>query len=79
MKAPRKLGTIMRLVPDVVRIDVPIRHADDLPQLARELEAMAFRLKSIHQNEQLNANGKLGDAYHYLRAFNRKLKQEYPR
>jgi uncharacterized protein (UPF0128 family) len=75
----RKIGTATRLTPDVVRLDIPLRHEDDLPQLARRLEQLAFELKAIHQNESLNGNGKLADAYHTCRAFNRKLKQENPR
>jgi hypothetical protein len=75
----RKIGTTMRLTPDVVRVDVPLRHADDLPQLARDLTDMATKLRAIHQADHLNDNGKLADAYAALRAFNRKLRQENPR
>ena len=75
----RKIGTTMRLAPDVVRLDVPLRHEDDLPQLARRLHQLAFDLTAIYQHPQLNGNGKLADAYHTCRALNRKLKQENPR
>lgn len=75
----RKIGTTLRVSPDVVRIDVPLRHEDDLPQLARRLEQLAFDLRAIHQNESLSGNGKLADAYAKCRALNRKLKQENPR
>lgn len=74
-----KIGTTIRVSPDVVRLDVPLRHEDDLPQLARRLEQLAFDLRAIHQNEQLNGNGKLAAAYHACRALNRKLRQENPR
>jgi hypothetical protein len=74
-----RIGSVMRLTPDVVRLDVPLRHHDDLPQLARRLEQLALQLRAIHQNEQLNGNGKLADAYHACRTLNRKLKQENPR
>ena len=75
----RKIGTTLRISPDVVRLEVPLLHADDLPQLARRLEQLAFNLRAIHQNERLNGNGKLTDAYYACRALNRKLKQENPR
>lgn len=75
----RKIGTTLRLTPDVVRFDVPLRHAGDLGQLAREFEALAFRLKAISQADHLNDNGKLADAYHALRALNTKLRKEYPK
>lgn len=75
----RKLGPVLRISGDVVRIDVPLREADDLPQIARDLEALAFKLKAIHQNEQLNNNAKLSEAEFALRAINRKLRREYPR
>lgn len=75
----RKIGTTLRVTPDVVRIDMPLRHVDDLPQLARELDQLALRLKAIHQSEHLNENGKISDAYNALRTLNKKLKKEYPR
>lgn len=75
----RKIGTTLRVSPDVVRIDMPLRHPDDLPQLARRLEQLAFDLRAIHQNESLNGNGKLADAYQKCRALNQKLRQENPR
>lgn len=75
----RKIGTSFRVSPDVVRLDIPLRHANDLPQLARRLEQLAFDLKAIHQNERLNGNGKLTDAYAACRDLKRKLKQENPR
>lgn len=75
----RKIGTVTRTSPDVVRIDVPLRHHDDLPQLARHFERLAFELRVIHQNPAINSNAKLADAYHTCRALNRKLKQENPR
>lgn len=75
----RKIGTTMRLSPDVVRISIPLQEADDLPQIARELRQLAFDLTAIHQHPRLNDNGKLTDAYGALRAFNLKLKQEFPR
>lgn len=75
----RKIGTVMRTTPDVVRLDLPLRDQHDLPQIARRLEQLAFQLRAIHQNETLNGNGKLADAYHTCRALNRKLKQENPR
>lgn len=75
----RKIGTTLRVSPDVVRIDVPLRDANDLPQLARRLEQLAFSLRAVHQDERLNDNAKLADAYFQCRAFNRKLKQENPR
>lgn len=75
----RKLGPILRVSGDVVRIDMPLREADDLPQIARDLEALAFKLKAIHQNEQLNNHAKLSEAEFALRDLNRKLRREYPR
>jgi hypothetical protein len=76
----RKIGTTLRVTPDVVRIDVPLRHADDLPQLARELEQLAFQLRATHQADHLfNDNGKVSEAYAHLRAFKIKLNREYPR
>ena len=75
----RKIGTTLRLTPDVVRFDVPLREADHLGQIGREFEALGFKLRAISQAEHLNDNGKLADAYHALRAFNAKLRKEYPR
>lgn len=75
----RKIGTSIRVTPDVVRIDVPLRHHDDLPGIARRLEELAFQLKATHQSEHLNENGKLSEAYLHLRSTNKKLKKEYPR
>jgi hypothetical protein len=75
----RKIGTVTRTSPDVVRLDVPLRHHDDLPQLARRFEKLAFELRLIHQDPTTNANAKLADAYQTCRALNRKLKQENPR
>ena len=75
----RKIGTTLRVTPDVVRIDVPLRHVDDLPGLARRLEDLAFQLRATHQSEHLNDNGRLSDAYAFIRTLNTKLKKEYPR
>lgn len=75
----RKIGTTVRVTPDVVRIDLPLRHVDDLPQLARELEQLAFNLRAAHQSEHLNENGRLSDAYRHIRFLNSKLKKAYPR
>jgi hypothetical protein len=75
----RKIGTTLRVTPDVVRIDVPLRHVDDLPCLARRLEELAFQLRASHQSEHLNDNGKLSDAYAFLRTLNTRFKKEYPR
>ena len=75
----RKIGTTLRLTPDVVRFDVPLREAGHLGQLGREFEALSFRLKAIAQADHLNDNGKLTEAYGALRAFNHKLRKEYPR
>jgi len=75
----RKIGTTLRMTPDVVRIDVPLRHVDDLPGLARRLEELASQLRATHQSEHLNNNGKLSDAYAFLRTLNIRFKKEYPR
>lgn len=75
----RKIGTTIRVTPDVVRIDVPLRHVDDLPGIARRLEELAFQLRATHQSEHLNDNGRLSDAYLSIRTTNQKLKKEYPR
>ena len=74
-----KINDLYHTIPNVVRINVPLHHHDDLPQLARRFERLAFELRVIHQNEQINGIAKLGDAYHTCRALNRKLKQENPR
>lgn len=75
----RKIGTTLRVSPDVVRLDIPLRHEDDLPQLARRLERLAYELKGIHQSEHLNGNGKLAAAYGACSNMNRVLKKENPR
>lgn len=75
----RLIGTTIRTAPDVVRVDVPLSDAHDLPQLARLFEKLAFDLRAIHQNESLNENGMLSDAYSVLRTLRTKLKKEFPK
>lgn len=75
----RKIGTTIRVTPDVVRLDVPIHHAQDLPQIARRLREAAFALDAAFQNPQLNENAMLSDAYAVLRNLNRQLKKEFPK
>ena len=68
----------MRISPQTARIILPIRHRHDLPQLARELEALAWQLKAIHQNENQNDNAALFHAWTQIRHVDRKLKRIFP-
>jgi hypothetical protein len=77
MKRKRQ-GLTIRISPDVARLDIPMRHVDDLPQLRRHLEALALQLGLLHQATHLSDNEKLWQAYGFVRTLNRKLKKEYP-
>jgi len=77
MKRKRQ-GLTIRLSPDTVRIEIPLLHVDDLPQLRRHLEALALQLGLTHQAAHLSDNEKLWQAYGFARTLNRKLKKEYP-
>lgn len=78
MRKRRLTGIGIRVTPDRVRMFIPIHHAEDLPQIARQLRKLADQLDLAFMNETTREQ-KVADAYWLVRNFDKTLQRELPK